>query len=40
MDCEEAETLVVGKDAFFRLIEPGSSFREKIFRVYGRQIPN
>ena len=35
MDCEEAETLVVGKEAFFRLIEPGSSFREEIFRVYG-----
>lgn len=40
MDCEEAETLVIGKEAFFRLIEPGSSFREEIFRVYGSEIRN
>lgn len=36
-DCEEAETLVVGKEAFLRLVEPGSSFRERVFScVKGR----
>lgn len=36
-DCEEAETLVVSKEAFLRLLETGSSFRERIFNELGRR---
>ena len=38
LDCDEAETLVVGKVAFARLIEPGAGFRERIFLDVGRRI--
>lgn len=31
-DCDDAETLLVGKEAFLKLIEPGSTFREKVYR--------
>lgn len=30
-DCDDAETLVLGKDAFLRLIEPEAKFRERVF---------
>jgi CRP-like cAMP-binding protein/cytochrome P450 len=36
-DCDVAETLVVGKEAFFGLAEPGSSFRERVFSELGRR---
>jgi cAMP-dependent protein kinase regulator len=36
-DCDEAETLVVGREAFLRLIEPGSSFRERVFNDLGKR---
>jgi pentalenene oxygenase len=38
-DCDDAETLVVGKAAFLRLMEPGSSFRERVFNELGRRNP-
>ena len=36
-DCDEGETFVVGKAAFLRLIEPGSSFRQRVFDELGRR---
>lgn len=36
-DCEDAETLVVGKAAFLLLMEPGSSFRERVFNELGQR---
>ena len=38
LDCAEAETLVVGKVAFARLIEPGAGLRERVFLEVGRRI--
>lgn len=36
-DCDAAETLVVDKEAFLRLVAPGSSFRERVFSELGRR---
>lgn len=36
-DCDDAETLVISKEAFLKLIEPGSSLRERVFRDIARR---
>jgi len=37
-DCEHAETLVIGKEAFLKLIEIGPTFRANIFQLLGERI--
>jgi CRP-like cAMP-binding protein len=36
-DCQQADVLVVGRDAFLELLEPRSSLRESIFAELGRR---
>jgi CRP-like cAMP-binding protein/cytochrome P450 len=36
-DCDAAETLVIDKAAFLRMIEPRSAFREQLFAEVGRR---
>jgi CRP-like cAMP-binding protein/cytochrome P450 len=37
-DCQQADVLVVGRDAFLELLEPRSSLRESIFAELGRRV--
>ena len=37
-NCDEAQTLVVSKEAFLRLVEPASRTRERVFRTLAQRM--